>query len=91
MKGRKEYGLDFIVDQLTNSIQNVVTGDSFTTRIVMKTKKKELSVDYIGGQGSLTLAEEQELHEYFSKQKVDSNKLKSKGSSKKTKQTKVSA
>ncbi len=40
---------------------------------------------------SLTLAEEQELHEYFSKQKVDSNKLKSKGSSKKTKQTKVSA
>ncbi|MBK9105217.1 MAG: hypothetical protein IPL92_11780 [Saprospiraceae bacterium] len=57
----------------------------------MKTKKKELSVDYIGGQGSLTIAEEQELHEYFTKQKVDSKKSKSKASPKKTKQTKVSA
>jgi len=33
VKGRKEYGLDFIVDQLTNSIQNVVTGDSFATEV----------------------------------------------------------
>lgn len=33
MKGRKEYGLDFIVDQLTNSIQNVVTGDIFATEV----------------------------------------------------------
>ena len=57
----------------------------------MKTKKKELSVDYIGGQGSLTLAEEQELHEYFSKQKVVSKKSKSKGSPKKAKQSKVTA
>jgi hypothetical protein len=91
VKGRKESGLDFIVDQLTNSIQNVVTGDTFATRIGMKTKKKELSVDYSGGQGSLTLAEEQELHDYFTKQKVDSKKSKSKASPKKTKQTKVSA
>ena len=91
MKGRKESGLDFIVDQLTNSIQNVITGDSFATRIGMKTKKKELSVDYIGGHGSLTLAEEQDLHEYFTKKKVDSKKSKSKASPKKTKQTKVSA
>jgi hypothetical protein len=58
----------------------------------MKTKKKELSVDYIGGQGSLTLAEEQELHEYFAKQKQDVKKSpKSKSSPKKTKQAKVSA
>jgi hypothetical protein len=57
----------------------------------MKTKKKELSVDYIGGQGSLTLAEEQELHAYFTKQKVASKKLKSKGSPKKAKQSKVTA
>ena len=91
MNGRKEYGLDFIVDQLTNSIQNVITGDSFATRIGMKTKKKELRVDYTGGQGSLTLVEAQELHEYFTKQKVDSKKSKSKASPKKTKQTKVSA
>ena len=41
MKGRKEYDLDFIVDQLTNSIQNVIIGDSFATRIGKKKKKKE--------------------------------------------------
>jgi hypothetical protein len=91
VKGRKESGLDFIVDQLTYSIQNVVTGDSFATRIGMKTKKKELSVDYIGGQGSLTLAEEKELNAYFTKRKLNSKKSKSKASPKKTKQTKVSA
>ena len=55
----------------------------------MKAKKKELSVDYIGGQGPLTIVEEQELHEYFTKQKVDSKKVKSKGSAKKVKQLKV--
>lgn len=57
----------------------------------MKTKKKELSVDYIGGQGSLTLAEEQELHEYFAKQKEDTKKHQIKSSPKKTKRTKISA
>ena len=57
----------------------------------MKSKKKELSVDYIGGQGPLTIVEEQELHVYFTKQKVDSKKLKSKGSTKKVKPPKVNA
>ncbi len=33
MKKRKEIGLDFEVDKLTNSIENVVTGDSFATEI----------------------------------------------------------
>ena len=33
MRDSKEIGLDFIVDKLTNSIENVVTGDSFTTEI----------------------------------------------------------
>ena len=33
MKGRKEIGLDFEIDKLTNSIENVVTGDSFATEI----------------------------------------------------------
>lgn len=37
MKQRKESGLDFIIDQLTNSIQNVVTGDSFTTEVSILT------------------------------------------------------
>jgi hypothetical protein len=33
MKRRKETGLDFEIDKLTNSIENVVTGDSFATDI----------------------------------------------------------
>ncbi len=33
MKKQEEIGLDFIVDKLTNSIENVVTGDSFPTEI----------------------------------------------------------
>lgn len=30
---QKEIGLDFLVDKLTRSIENVVTGDSFTTEV----------------------------------------------------------
>ena len=33
MKESKEIGLDFIIDKLTNSIENLVTGDSFATEI----------------------------------------------------------
>jgi hypothetical protein len=33
-----ETGLDFIVDKLTNSIENVVTGDSFQTNVIAVTK-----------------------------------------------------
>ena len=33
MKNNKETGLDFIIDKLTNSIENVLTGDSFATDI----------------------------------------------------------
>lgn len=33
MRKRKEIGLDFKIDKLTNSIENVVTGDSFPTDI----------------------------------------------------------
>ena len=35
MKKQKNIGLDFIVDRLTNSIQNVVSGDSFATDITL--------------------------------------------------------
>jgi hypothetical protein len=37
VKKSKEIGLDFIVDKLTNSIENVVTGDSFATDISLLT------------------------------------------------------
>lgn len=38
MKNGNE-GLDFIVDKLTNSIENVITGDSFATEISVFTSK----------------------------------------------------
>lgn len=37
MKKRKESGLDFEIDKLTNSIENIVTGDSFSTDISLAT------------------------------------------------------
>lgn len=37
MKKRKELELDFLVDKLTNSIENVITGDSFATEISIVT------------------------------------------------------
>ena len=37
MNKQKETGLDFEVDKLTNSIENVVTGDSFATDISIVT------------------------------------------------------
>ena len=38
MRKKAEIGLDFIVDKLTNSIENVVSGDSFPTEISIVTK-----------------------------------------------------
>jgi hypothetical protein len=35
VKKQKQIGLDFVVDKLTNSIENVVTGDSFPTDITL--------------------------------------------------------
>ena len=45
MKKRKETGLEFEVDKLTNSIENVKSGDSFPTEISLLTKAevKELT------------------------------------------------
>ena len=37
MKDKSEKGLDFFIDKLTNSIENVVTGDSFATDISLLT------------------------------------------------------
>jgi hypothetical protein len=37
VKKQKETGLDFEIDKLTNSIENVVTGDSFATDISIVT------------------------------------------------------
>ena len=41
MKTRKSQGLDFIVDRLTNSIQNTISGDSFPTE-VLRLRKDDL-------------------------------------------------
>ena len=38
MKAEESKGLDFIIDKLTNSIENAVMGDSFKTKISILTK-----------------------------------------------------
>lgn len=39
MKKMKGTGLDFVVDKLTNSIENTVTGDSFLTEVSVVTRE----------------------------------------------------
>lgn len=38
MKNKREIELDFVVDKLTNSIENVITGDNFSTDITLISK-----------------------------------------------------
>jgi hypothetical protein len=40
----------------------------------MKTKKTELDVDFIGGQGSLTIAEEKALSDFLKNRKTNIKK-----------------
>lgn len=37
MKHQEDIGLDFVVDKLTNSIQNTISGDSFQTEVAVLT------------------------------------------------------
>ncbi len=39
MKKKKNIGLDFVIDKLTNSIENIVTGDSFPTEVSVVTRE----------------------------------------------------
>ncbi len=49
MKKQEDIGLDFEIDKLTNSIENVVTGDSFATDISLLTDSDLKSVTKIKG------------------------------------------
>jgi hypothetical protein len=40
MKKNEEIGLDFEIDKLTNSIENVITGDSFPTEVSVLLKEE---------------------------------------------------
>jgi hypothetical protein len=54
VKHQKDIGLDFVVDKLTNSIQNTISGDSFQTEVAVLTavdikaisKKKDWVFDW---------------------------------------------
>jgi hypothetical protein len=35
VKKKQNIGLDFVIDKLTNSIENIITGDSFATDITL--------------------------------------------------------
>lgn len=37
MKNKRRKGLDFVIDRLTNSIENIIAGDSFQTEISLFT------------------------------------------------------
>lgn len=54
----------------------------------MKTTKSELDVDFIGGETSLTVAEEKALSEFFRQRKASALKSKNKQISKTSKREK---
>jgi len=41
----------------------------------MRTKKTELEVDFIGGQGSLTTSEEKALSDFFKNRKISTKQI----------------
>ena len=49
MKNKVNSGLDFIIDKLTNSIENVITGDSFATEISVLTRNDLKSINKVKG------------------------------------------
>lgn len=49
MKKNQQIGLDFVVDKLTNSIENVVTGDSFSTDITIISNSDLKTITKING------------------------------------------
>lgn len=57
----------------------------------MKTKKLELDVDFIGGQGSLTVEEEKALEDFFRQRKLTSKKSVLRQQHRTTKRNKVTA
>ena len=57
----------------------------------MKTKKIELDVDFIGGQGSLTVEEEKALDDFFRQRKLASKKSVVRQQLRTTKRSKVTA
>lgn len=49
MKKKTNTGLDFIIDKLTNSIENVITGDSFATEISILNANELKTVSKVNG------------------------------------------
>ena len=49
MKKSKSIRLDFVIDKLTNSIENVITGDSFATEIKVLTRNDLKSISKVNG------------------------------------------
>lgn len=49
VKKTQKRGLEFIVDKLTNSLENVITGDSFRTEVSVLTKADLKSVSKSNG------------------------------------------
>ena len=57
----------------------------------MKEKKIELDVDFIGGQGALTVEEEKSMSDFFRQRKLTSKKPQNKITARTAKQSKTTA
>ena len=71
MKAKAKIELDFEVDKLTNSLENVISGDSFSTEVsvVAVSDLIELEVDSIGGNEKMTKDEEISISKFIKSRK----------------------
>ena len=71
MKAKSKIELDFEVDKLANSIENVISGDSFSTEVsvVAVSDLKELEVDSIGENEKMTKEEAVLISEFIKSRK----------------------
>ena len=65
VKKQEETGLDFIIDKLTNSIENIQSGDSLHTD-----KKEPLDVDFEVDSRPLTKEEQLKISEFIKADKA---------------------
>jgi len=65
MPKKKNVGLDFVVDKLTNSIINIVTGDSFPTEVSVVTRDTCKLSFQRGHDGNLAFVSKSQLIHHY--------------------------
>ena len=78
MAKQSKYHLAVEIDKLTNSISNVISGDSFPTNLNQKTMgyiKEPSGIDFVVDPTSLTVADKKKISEIIAYYKTTGKKM----------------